>query len=415
MRASQPILASAAPMRVLLMLGVLVAALGASPPGAATAAPRFKLLHVFDPGAPDLGRPLEAPTRGADGALYGTAASGLERYPFSDGGVYRIDRAGTYAILHEFRPDTGESGGPSSALALGPDGLLYGTASGTTVACGSVYRIDPQGATQVVHEFHPDEMCQPRGRLALGADGALYGTATATHGRRVDEGGAVFRIAPDRQLRVLHEFGAERLALGTGPNAGVVSGADGALYGTTVNGGAHHGGTLFRLGLDGSYTVLHAFHPSTEGQPSQVSDAPLILGRDGLLYGALGLSGPGGCGSLYRTSLAGDFELLHVFHSDDGRGCGPSGGLMQASDGAFYGTAQYGGPTAGLGRGVVFRLAPSGRVAVLHVFDVPYQGEFPVGGVTELEPGLLVGVTQGGGSGAGDKGLGVVWALQLRD
>jgi len=283
------------------LLRVVALALGTTAGACALAqALHYKVVHAFGLGsAPDGTHPIDAPTVGPDRALYGTATAG-PGFGNPAGAIWRLGHDGSYALLHEFIPDAGGGGGPRGPLALGPDGWLYGTASGVGVACGSIFRIDRIGRFDVVHRFDPGEMCVPQGGVTFGPDGALYGTAGATRGHRINEGGAVFRLAPDGQLRVLHVFDQARRDSGAGPNAGVVFGADGALYGTTVNDGPHGAGTLFRLTLAGDFTVMHAFRADTEGRPLQESGARLLLARDGSIYGTLGLEGPHECGSAWR-------------------------------------------------------------------------------------------------------------------
>jgi uncharacterized repeat protein (TIGR03803 family) len=374
----------------------------------------YKVLHAFGEGIlPDGTVPLDAPTIGPDGALYGSASMG-PGYGNTAGAIWRLGRNGNYGLLHEFLPDAGGGGGPRGPLVVGPDEWLYGTATGMDVACGAVFRVDVLSRFHVVHQFAPDEMCTPQGGVTFGADGTIYGTAGTTGGHRRNEAGAVFRLAPDGHgLQALHTFDAPD-AEGAGPNAGVILGADGALYGTTINAGPHGAGTLFRLGLDGSFSVLHAFRAGTEGRPLQASGARLLLGRDGAIYGTLGLEGPHRCGSIYRLDKKGRFTLLHVFKDTGAAGCSPSGGLVQAKDGTFYGTTQSGGPAGAAGRGTVFSMTADGQVALVHAFEASGQGQAPMGGVTLAAHGTLAGTTSEGGTGEGDQGGGVAWRLVQR-
>jgi uncharacterized repeat protein (TIGR03803 family) len=79
--------------------------------------------------------------------------------------------------------------------------------------------------------------------------------------------------------------------------------------------------------------------------------AGLIQGRDGALYGTTS-DGGAGDGTIFKVDLAGGLTTLHSFTGDDG--AAPAGVLLQTRDGALYGTAQLGGST---GDGVVFRMA----------------------------------------------------------
>lgn len=77
--------------------------------------------------------------------------------------------------------------------------------------------------------------------------GTLYGTTLyggANSCGRYYGCGTVFSIAPAGKETVLHSFGAS--SDGALPQAGLVD-VDGALYGTTIYGGAHDEGTVYSL------------------------------------------------------------------------------------------------------------------------------------------------------------------------
>jgi len=89
----------------------------------------------------------------------------------------------------------------------------------------------------------------------------------------------------------------------------------------------------------------------------------LIEGSDVNLYGTTPAGGlysnhcSGGCGTVFKVTPWGHLTTLHLFTGADG--AGRYAGLVQASDGNFYGTT-YGGA---LGGGTVFRLTPSSTLA----------------------------------------------------
>src|SRR5271170_1296134 len=104
------------------------------------------------------------------------------------------------------------------------------------------------------------------------------------------------------------------------------------------------------------------------------------------------------------SSQASTLRVIHDFTggSDGGN---PVDGLMMSSKGFLYGTASTGG-TSGLG--VVFLIAVSGTVTVLHNFQGGSDGATPNGGVIENASGRLFGTTTAGGA----SGAGTVYALQ---
>jgi uncharacterized repeat protein (TIGR03803 family) len=90
-------------------------------------------------------------------------------------------------------------------------------------------------------------------------------------------------------------------------------------------------------------------------------EATLVQGLDGKLYGTNALGGPGrcasGCGSVFNISPAGVLTTLRGFNGADASY--PFGGLLLAADGNFYGVTQDGGD--GAGYGAIFKITPGAR------------------------------------------------------
>jgi uncharacterized repeat protein (TIGR03803 family) len=307
----------------------------------------FEVLHVFTSCEEGCG-PIAGLTAGGDGKFYGTTIGG-------GGTVFRLNPDGTgFEVLHSF---SCESDGCQlfAGLTAGRDGKFYGTAElGGAAGGGTVFRLNPDGTEfEVLHSFtcgSDDDGCIPDGSLAEGRDGKFYGTTVA--------GGAgfwgnVFRLNPDGTgFEVLHSFSCE--SDGCIPFAGLTAGSDEKFYGTTTEGGAAFGGTVFRLNPDGTgFEVLHSFSCESDGCSLF---AGLTAGSDGKFYGTTGTGGVAGGGTVFRLNPDGTaFEVLHAFACDSG-GCLPSGALTAGNDGNFYGTTSVGGG----GGGTVFRLAPGG-------------------------------------------------------
>ena len=124
----------------------------------------------------------------------------------------------------------------------------------------------------------------------------------------------------------------------------MVQGTDGNLYGTTSEGGAYtYWGTVFKITLGGALTTLHSFNVTDGAGPL----APLVQATDGNFYGTTYGGGSGnncgdeGCGTVFRMTPSGALTSLHSFNGADG--IEPEDGLVQASDGDLYGTAEGGG------------------------------------------------------------------------
>jgi uncharacterized repeat protein (TIGR03803 family) len=204
----------------------------------------------------------------------------------------------------------------------------------------------------------------------MDATGNLYGTTFA--GGTQQRSGTVFKLAPDGTETVLHSFCMLiRCRDGAAPeNGSLVMDTDGNLYGTTYyGGGVNDGGTVFKLAPDGTETVLYRFCRlgGTHCLDGQFPAGGLIIGTDGNLYGT---TSQGGGGTRNRGTV---FELtpntsrtawtetaLYSFCRLDARHCtdgaGPSGGLIMDAAGNLYGTTANGG----IGEaGVVFELVKS--------------------------------------------------------
>jgi uncharacterized repeat protein (TIGR03803 family) len=203
---------------------------------------------------------------------------------------------------------------------------------------------------------------------------------------------------------------------GNGP-VNVIIGPDGALYGTTVEGGTNSClgqgcGVVFRLarGADGEWreTVLHDF----AGSDGWFPEGGLVADKAGNLYGATVHGGPNGCAGLgcgvvfeLARGKAGEwaFKVLHNFALTDG--AEPYAGMIFDSKGNLYGTASSGGNISACsdegGCGVVFKLTAGGKgnwtETVAYAFDGG-DGGGPMGPVIFDSSGNLYGTTLYGGA-----------------
>src|SRR5262249_52146706 len=139
------------------------------------------------------------------------------------------------------------------------------------------------------------------------------------------QAGTVFRVQQDGSgFTVLHSFTGND---GDQPQAGLIEGPDGTLYGTTLFGGA------FKLQPDGTgLTPL--------GGPF-FQDSRLALGPDGMLYGANSQGGANGAGFVYRMRTDG-FDLTELYSFSGSDGAAPNAVIVGA-DGLLYGTTRFGG------------------------------------------------------------------------
>jgi uncharacterized repeat protein (TIGR03803 family) len=95
-------------------------------------------------------------------------------------------------------------------------------------------------------------------------------------------------------------------------------------------------------------------------------------------------------------------ETLYSFGGSSTDAIGPSGVLVQATDGNFYGTSAGGingsgnGNTVYLGYGTVYKITPAGEETVLYAFAGPPDGAYPVS-LIQGSDGNFYGTTAQGG------------------
>jgi uncharacterized repeat protein (TIGR03803 family) len=156
--------------------------------------------------------------------------------------------------------------------------------------------------------------------------------------------------------------------------------SDGNFYGTTTAGGSGNNGTVFRMTSSGNVTTMHTF-PS-DGSEGRGSFCRLVQGADGSLYGTTSGGSFPNSGIIFKMTLGGTFTTLHSFTgttvpSPGNDGATPLAGLVQATDGNFYGTTSRGGAGAGAA-GTVFKITSGGNVTILYSFPATFGLSVPV-------------------------------------
>lgn len=380
--AATPLSRRQAVVQIGAVLGATCLPAGLAGAASPSARPQVRLLHSFKYRGQNRhggAQPQAGLIRARDGHLYGTAYAGG-----SDGvgTVYRMVGAHTVQTVHEFAWEGDGPSFPTTPLLQASDGALYGaTSSGGDVGWGTLYRVLPDGSVQVMHSQGPGTGHRARAGLVQASDGHLYGVMR--EGGGCGGGGTVFRLSLGGHYEVLHEFCVA--TDGAFPDQPLVQGPDGHLYGTAS---AHDFGTIFRMTLDGQFSVVRRLSLA-EGR----GQGQLVSSADGFLYGTAIYGGIDENGTFFRLRPDGSgFQVLHAFsepYADTGRR--PSGPLMQASDGHFYCMSSPYGDEPPL----LMRLTAQGRARALHAFPVRSH---PVGTLLDFDGRALVGATQYGGT-----------------
>jgi len=223
--------------------------------------------------------------------------------------------------------------------------------------------------------------------------------------------GTLFSITSSGSFSTIYQFdNVHGITDGVGPYAGLVQGKDGNLYGTTYFGGTANVGAVFKFSKTAGMQVLHSFpQPAHLVFPDGAYlQGALVQGTDGNFYGTATQGGvdPGSYGTLFKITSTGTFTNLYDFNPTSGSvlGAYPVGGLIQASDGNFYGTTELGGPF-GYNCGTAFQMTPAGVVTQIAQFDDANTGRWPLSVALQAADGtLLVTNSRGPSIGSHDPG-----------
>jgi uncharacterized repeat protein (TIGR03803 family) len=344
------------------------------------------------------------------------------------------------AVLTSLYSFTGTNDGanPYAGLVQGSDGYFYGTTSGGgTNKHGTIFKISTNGVLTSLYSFAVYDGAGPASGLVQASDGNFYGT-TSGNGNSYLDSSSVFQISTNGNLTTLYSFHGEVESFhyqplpanndGASPRAGLVQGSDGNFYGTTYYGGTNglyttaestiSYGTVFQINTNGAETILDSLSILTGDHP----EAGLVQGSDGNFYGTTTSDGyappsySGGAGSVFQISTNGTLNILYSFTGGNDGGK-PVAGLLQGSDGNFYGTTQSGGNTnlnSGIGYGTVFKVTTNGTLTTLYSFSGTNDGGNPVAGLVQGSGGSFYGTTYNGGSAfspGGNPGYGTVFQI----
>jgi uncharacterized repeat protein (TIGR03803 family) len=307
----------------------------------------------------------------------------------------------SYRIIFSFDKSNGEE--PYASL-VDVSGTLYGTTrlGGTPHKHyrGTVFSLSTSGTEAVLHAFGG----KPDGRYPIAnlieVNGALYGTSSqgGSYGH-----GTVFEITLSGTEKVLHSFGGG--ADGSGPLSGLIA-VDSTLYGTTYDGGGngcYNGngcGTVFSISTSGKENVLYRFAGGTDGANPRAA----LLDVKGVLYGTTSNGGGSycssgtGCGTVFSVTTSGSENVIYRFESANG--ANPAASLIDLGA-TLYGTTTYGGSYSqcgyGEGCGTVFAVSLAGSERVVYNFTGSADGAYPDASLISVN-GKLYGTTTNEGS-----------------
>jgi uncharacterized repeat protein (TIGR03803 family) len=303
------------------------------------------------------------------------------------GTVFKFNTSGTVSVVY----DIGYI--PWGGLTLGTDGELYGEDGdgGTVENCGvsgggQVYKVTTAGSPTFLHNFTgTGDGCNPQGQPIEGANGIFYGTTLGPNN------GTAYSVTSGGTFTNLHTFTGTD---GSQVYAPLVQGTDGNFYGNTVYGGTSGDGVIFKMTATGTVTVLHNFNGAADGAHGYFG---LIQATDGNFYGVA--QGDGTMyGTIFKITPGGVYTVLHTFTGEPSDGSSPGSSLAQGSDGKLYGVTAAGGTSNG---GTIFSLTTSGgsSYSVLYNFEDTSSttGYNPASPLIENTDGTFYGTTYYGG------------------
>jgi uncharacterized repeat protein (TIGR03803 family) len=266
------------------------------------------------------------------------------------------------------------------------------------VLCAATAVLSPAQDFKTMASFNGTNGSNTLAPLVQGTDGNLYGTTPAGGAYGY---GTIFRVSPKGKLTALYSFCAQvGCPDGREPHAAMIQSTDGNFYGTTAFGGIQGNyGTVFKISPPGKLKTVYLFCAHTQCTDGAFPYGGLVQASDGDFYGTTNEGGdltcnaPYGCGTVFKISRRGTLTKLHNFHFTDG--ALPWSELIQARDGNFYGTTSGGGT---YGEGTVFRITPKGRLTMLYSFCAQTNcadDVLPYGALVQVADGSFYGTTEG--------------------
>ena len=319
----------------------------------------------------------------------------------------------TQSVVYNFCSQTNCADGENNfdgGLIQASDLNFYGAASSPND--GIIYQVTPGGAEKAFYNFCSQTSCTdgnaPGDGLTEGSDGYLYGT---TKGGGLFNDGLAYKVSLAGNLTKLYSFCLQtNCDDGENPQSALVQGADGNYYGLTYDGGngteGGNDGTLFKITSSGSFTLLYSFCSVGSCSDGIRPTGQLLQAADGNFYGVTAGTCANVCsyGTVFKVTSAGVLTTLYTFcHLNDcADGENPSGYLVQAGDGNLYGYTYGGGDNGNYG--TIFQVTPAGTVNTFYSFcsvtssSICLDGSVPYDGLVVGSDGNLYGMTSAGGA-----------------
>lgn len=325
-----------------------------------------------------------------DGLLYGLCTGGGT----NNAGVLFSFNPSNDKLIKEISFNSSTTGEfPEGSLIQDSDGKIYGfTNSGGNNGDGTLFQyiISTGSLTTNIHFSTDTTGSSPVHSLTKGLDGKFYGM-TQSGGSL--SSGVIFQYIPTSNsinVKINFQEGID----GVNPVGAMVMANDRKFYGSTREGGLNNTGVIFQYDpKNDSFTKKIDIDKSNILKPA----SSFCLGNDGKLYANSRSGGIHGDGCIFQYDPINNTTNI-VFSFLDTLGAQPTGSLLLAKDGNFYGLTSFGG---NLNKGVLFQFNPITNVYAKKInFDNsnPNIGSGAVGKLVQIANGKIYGIANAGGS-----------------
>ena len=340
--------------------------------------------------------------QGTDGNFWGTTEFGGSNFSNlgeGQGTVFMVTPEGKLTAVYSFCPNpqdctTGTE--PYYGLVQDTAGNFFGlTEFGGGADKGTLFELTPQGELTTIHSFCTAPNCadgaDPGGPPILAHNGNFYGSVGGGYsiyevtpadaftyttfsqagglgqfievangflglgGPGAHRAGSIGLVTRSGEYETLYSLCSEPGCTDGSGGSWLIQGADGNYYGDTLYGGEYNSGVVFKLTPSGQYSVLYNFCSQANCADGATPYGSLMQATDGNFYGTTTFGGVPvvngqlfeGYGTVFQLTPAGVLTTLHTFCEEGGQcaqGAYPLAGLVQGTDGNFYGTASGIGP-----------------------------------------------------------------------
>ena len=339
-----------------------------------------------------------------------TATLRITNVSLADAALYSVVVSNAFNVL------TSEDG--VLEVVYSPPAILTQPASRTCVAgTTATFSVTAQGDQPLSYQWQENGVNLTDGGTVSGSSSSTLALAQLTQSSDgaysvivsnaffgVSSANALLTVVPNTTPSVTMASLRNLTGGGDGafPYGGLVQGKDGYLYGMTEGGGSAFSGTIFRMTLAGGFVSYYSFDGITGGNPYD----RLVQGNNGIFYGTASLGGDDGYGAVFQTTFSAPFTAFYSF-TGGVDGAEPQNGLIQGSDGNFYGASDQGGTYSA---GSIYRLTSKGVFSNLYEFSGSDDGGYPFADLVQGRDGKLYGTTESGG----DNYYGTVFSLDTK-